>query len=110
MVDAVVNDGLWCACENWHMGSAAEYIARESGISREAQDEFALNSHRKAVAAQGAGRFEAEIAPVELPSKQGTTLFRVDEPPRRDTNARALAGLSPPSTGRAASQRVTRPA
>lgn len=95
MVDAVVHDGLWCACENWHMGSAAEYIAREFGISREAQDEFALHSHLKAIAAQDAGRFEAEIAPVELASKGGKTLFRVDEPPRRDTNARALAGLKP---------------
>ena len=95
IVDAVVHDGLWCACENWHMGRAAEYIAREFGITRAMQDEFALNSHHKAIVAQDAGKFAAEIAPVELPGKGGPTWFRQDEAPRRDTSADALAKLKP---------------
>lgn len=95
LIDAVVQDGLWCACEHWHMGNAAEYIGREFGISRAKQDEFALHSHRKAIAAQDAGRFIAEITPVELAGKTGPTLFAVDEAPRRDTTAQALAKLKP---------------
>jgi acetyl-CoA C-acetyltransferase len=93
IVDAVVHDGLWCACENWHMGNAAEYIAREFGVTREAQDAYALASHRKAIAAQDAGKFVAEITPVPVTAKGKTTLFAVDETPRRDTSAEALAGL-----------------
>lgn len=95
LVDAVVHDGLWCAHENWHMGSAAELIAREYGITREAQDAFALSSHQKAVAAQDAGHFDAEIAPVEVPARGGVTIIRADEGPRRDTSAEALARLKP---------------
>ena len=77
------------------MGSAAELIAREYGITREAQDAFALSSHQKAVAAQDAGHFDAEIAPVEVPARGGVTIIRADEGPRRDTSAEALARLKP---------------
>jgi acetyl-CoA C-acetyltransferase len=95
MLDAVVYDGLWCAFENWHMGRAAEFIARECGITREMQDEFAFNSHRKALAAMQSGKFKREIAPIEIPSKKGVTLFENDETPRADTSLEALAKLKP---------------
>jgi acetyl-CoA C-acetyltransferase len=77
------------------MGNAAEWIAREFGISREAQDEYALGSHRKAIAAIEAGRFAAELVPVEIPGRKGTTTVAVDEPPRVDTSLEALARLAP---------------
>jgi acetyl-CoA C-acetyltransferase len=96
LIDAVVHDGLWCASENWHMGMAAEYIAEQSGVTRQAQDEFALRSHQKAVAAIAAGRFKAEIAPVEIPQRKGPPLvFDTDECPRADTSLEALARLRP---------------
>ncbi len=95
MLDAVVQDGLWCAFENWHMGRAAEFIARECGITREMQDEFAFNSHRKALAAMQGGKFKNEIVPIEIPSKKGVTLFETDETPRADTSLEALAKLKP---------------
>ncbi len=95
LVDAVVHDGLWCALEHHHMGNAAEYIARKFGISREEQDEFALASHRKAVVATEAGRFRAEIVPVEVRQRKGNVLVTVDEPPRADTSREALARLAP---------------
>jgi acetyl-CoA C-acetyltransferase len=95
MLDAVVHDGLWCAIENWHMGRAAEFIARECDITREMQDEFAYNSHRKAIAAVQAGKFDAEIIGVPIPSKKGTELFAKDETPRADTTLEALAKLKP---------------
>jgi acetyl-CoA C-acetyltransferase len=95
MIDAVIFDGLWCPFENWHMGRAAEFIARECGITREMQDEFALNSHRKAIAAMQAGKFKDEIVPVEVPAKKGTLLFDTDETPRADTSLEALAKLKP---------------
>lgn len=95
MLDAVVHDGLWCAFENWHMGRAAEFIARECGITREQQDEFAFNSHRKALAAMQGGKFKNEIAPIEIASKKGVTLFENDETPRADTSLEALAKLKP---------------
>ena len=95
MLDAVVHDGLWCAFENWHMGRAAEFIARECGITREQQDEFAFNSHRKALTAMQGGKFKNEIAPIEIASKKGVTLFENDETPRADTSLEALAKLKP---------------
>ncbi len=96
LIDATVHDGLWCAFEQHHMGNAAEWIARQFGVSREAQDNFALQSHLRAIAAQDAGRFADEIVPVEVPAGRGTTTtISADEPPRRDTDARALAGLRP---------------
>lgn len=96
MIDAVVHDGLWCPFENHHMGMSAEWIAGACNVSRGAQDELALLSHRRAVAAIDAGRFRAEIVPVPLPQRKGPPApFEVDENPRRDTNLPALAGLPP---------------
>jgi len=96
VLDACVHDGLWCAVEDQHMGMAAEWIAREYGVSREEQDRFALESHRKAVAAQDAGRFAEEIIPVEVPQrKKEPLIFDADENPRRDTSLARLARLRP---------------
>lgn len=96
LLDAVVHDGLWCAFEDQHMGNEAEWVARKYEISREAQDRFALESHRKAVAAIDAGAFDAEIVPVEVRDRKGRlSIVDVDEPPRRDTSMEALARLSP---------------
>lgn len=95
LVDAVVHDGLWCAFEDRHMGNAAEHIARRYGITRQEQDEYALESHRKAVAASKSGRFTAEIVPVELKQRNGANAFAVDEPPRPDTSLAALSRLAP---------------
>jgi acetyl-CoA C-acetyltransferase len=92
--DAVIHDGLWCPFEKHHMGNAAEAIAEKHGIGRAEMDEFALNSHRKAVAAADAGRFDAEIAPVTVAGRTATVVSR-DESPRADTSAEALAKLRP---------------
>jgi acetyl-CoA C-acetyltransferase len=96
LADALLLDGLWDPFENWGMGSAAEFIADEWEVTRQAMDEFALRSHQKALAAQDAGRFQAEITPVETPGRKGETiLFAVDEGPRRDSSLEALAKLKP---------------
>ncbi len=96
VLDALVHDGLWCAIENQHMGLAAEWIADEFGVSREAQDEFALESHRRAIAALDAGRFGLETVPVPVHRTRGADLqFEADENPRRDSNLASLAALPP---------------
>jgi acetyl-CoA C-acetyltransferase len=97
MVDAMIKDGLWDAYENVHMGCCGEAVAQKYGISRQAQDEYALDSHRKAIAAIDAGRFKAEIVPVPVPQKKGQPPLRfdTDESPRRDTSIEALAKLKP---------------
>ena len=96
VLDACVHDGLWCAFEDQHMGLAAEWIAEEYGVSREEQDQFALESHQKTVAAQEAGRFLEEIVPVEVPQRRGASLvFDTDESPRRDSSLEKLARLRP---------------
>jgi len=96
LVDATVHDGLWCAFENHHMGNSAEWIARQFDVSRAAQDAFAQQSHTRAIAAQDAGLFADEITPVEAPAGRGKTVtISADEPPRRDSSAKALAGLRP---------------
>ncbi|MGE3269290.1 MAG: acetyl-CoA C-acyltransferase [Chloroflexota bacterium] len=92
--DAVIRDGLWCAFENHHMGNAAEATAEKHGISRAELDEYALNSHRKALDATEAGRFDTEIAPVTTAGRKPTTIT-VDESPRADTSLDALAKLRP---------------
>jgi len=94
--DSLIVDGLWCAFEDWSMGHAAEFIADQFGVTREAMDRYALCSHQKAVAAQDAGLFRREIAPIDAPVGKGATR-RVpdDEPPRRDTSLEALARLVP---------------
>lgn len=95
--DAVIHDGLWCPFEKHHMGNAAEAIAEKHGIGRAEMDEYALQSHRKAVAAAEAGRFDAEIVAVEVPGKTPTIVAR-DESPRADTSIEALARLRPAFT------------
>lgn len=96
LVDGMVHDGLWCPFENQHMGNAAEWIAREYGLTREELDEYAYQSHMKAIAAIDAGRFKEEIVPVEIPQRKGEPLlFDTDEVPRRDTSMEALARLKP---------------
>jgi acetyl-CoA C-acetyltransferase len=96
MTDALLNDGLWDPFENWGMGNAAEFIADEYEVTREAMDEFALQSHQKAVSAQEAGRFKAEIVPVRIPGRKGeVTVFDTDESPRKDSSLEALAKLKP---------------
>ncbi len=96
LTDALLHDGLWDPFENWGMGSAAEFIAAEFDISRQEMDLYALSSHQKTTAAQDAGKFKAEIAPVEIPGKKGETLiFEVDESPRRDSSLESLAKLKP---------------
>ena len=96
MTDALLNDGLWDPFENWGMGNAAEFIADEYEVTREAMDQFSFESHQKAVAAQEAGRFKAEIVPVEIPGRKGTvTLVDTDEGPRKDTTLEALSKLKP---------------
>jgi len=95
LVDGLIKDGLWCSFCDVHMGGHAEYTAKKAGITRQAQDEFALCSHRKAVAAMDAGKFKDEIVPVEIPGKKGPTIIDTDESPRRDTSLDALAKLRP---------------
>jgi acetyl-CoA C-acetyltransferase len=95
MRDGVIHDGLWCSFGDNHMGNYAEYTAKQAGISRAEQDRFALASHQKAVAAQEACRFKAEIVPVEIAGRKGTTVIDKDESPRKDTSLEALAALKP---------------
>ncbi len=95
-VDLMINDGLWCPFENWHMGNTGEVVADKHQISREAQDEFAYNSHRKASEAQKAGKFKDEIVPVSIPQKKGDAIiFDYDEGIRADSTVESLAKLKP---------------
>jgi acetyl-CoA C-acetyltransferase len=93
--DANMFDGLWCAFEHWRMGDAAELTAREKGISRTEQDEFALESHRRAVAAMQYGAFAKEITPIVLESKKGSLTIADDEAPRPDSSLETLSKLRP---------------
>ncbi len=93
--DALLVDGLWCPFEEWGMGDAAEFIATEYEVTREAMDRLAYESHQKAIAAIDAGRFKEEIVPVEIQSRKGTTIVDTDESPRRETSLEALAALKP---------------
>jgi acetyl-CoA C-acetyltransferase len=96
LTDALILDGLWDPFEDWSMGMAAEWIADEYEVTREAMDQWSFDSHRKALSAMDAGKFTAEIAPVEIPGKKGqTTVVAQDETPRKDTSLEALAGLKP---------------
>ena len=96
LVDAMIHDGLWCAFENYHMGNTGEVVAERYHVSREEQDEYALNSHRKAAAAMKAGKFKDEILPVEIPQKKGApVILEHDEPVREDSSLDALAKLKP---------------
>src|SRR5271167_4851351 len=98
IVDSVVHDGLWDIYNHYHMGHTAENVAEKYGITREQQDEFALHSHRKAVAAIKECRFKDQIVPVELPSKKKGApphFFTIDESPREDTTEDVLRSLKP---------------
>ena len=96
LIDSLVADGLWDVYSDQHMGSTAELVAREHGVSREAQDQWALRSQQLAVAAQKAGKFEKEIFKVELQGRKGeVTVFDSDEGPRADTTLEKLAALRP---------------
>ena len=96
IVDSMINDGLWCAFENYHMGCTGEVVADEYRISRSEQDEFAVNSHRKAAAAIKAGKFKDEIVSVQIPQKKSAALvFDTDETVREDTTAEVLGKLKP---------------
>src|SRR5690349_17381225 len=96
LIDATVHDGLWCAIEDCHMGTHAERVAIHDGVSREDQDAFALESHRRAIGAIDGGRFDAEIAPVTVRDAKGReTVVSIDENPRRDSTIEALARLKP---------------
>ncbi len=94
--DSLIHDGLWCAFENVHMGILAEFTAETSGITREAQDEYAYNSQRKAGEAMKTGKFKDEIVPVEIPSRKGDpTIVDTDETPRPETTLERLSSLRP---------------
>ena len=96
LVDALLHDGLWDPFEDWAMGMAAEWVADEYGVTREAMDQWACDSHAKAVKAMQAGKFTAEITPIEVSGRKGkVTIIEEDETPRSDSTLEALAKLRP---------------
>ena len=96
LLDGVVHDGLWDSFNNFHMGSAAELIAKKFSVTREDQDRFSVESHKKAVQAQGDGGFKDEIVPVMVPQRKGDPkCFCVDERPRSDSSMETLGKLKP---------------
>jgi len=96
VVDLMVQDGLWCPFENWHMGNTGEVVAEKYQITREEQDNFAFNSHRKAHEAQQAGRFKDELITIEIPQKKGDPIIvDADEPVRPETTVESLGKLRP---------------
>jgi acetyl-CoA C-acetyltransferase len=96
VVDALINDGLWCSFENCHMGISGEVVAEKYGVRRDEQDRYAADSHRKAAAATNAGWFKDEILPIAIPQKKGNpVVVDRDEPIREDTTPEALAKLQP---------------
>jgi len=98
VVDSMVNDGLWDIYNDYHMGITGENVAEKYGITREEQDEFAVNSHRKAISAIKECRFKSQVVPVELPSKKkgaAPVIFDKDESPREDTTIEILRSLKP---------------
>jgi acetyl-CoA C-acetyltransferase len=107
MIDGMIKDGLWCASCDVHMGGHAEHTARKAKITREQQDQFAAQSHAKAVAAIEGGKFKSEIVAVEVPSKKGPTIVDTDEGPRNDTNAEGLAKLKPAFPGKGDNSQLT---
>jgi acetyl-CoA C-acetyltransferase len=95
IIDSMIHDGLWCAIEDMAMGAEADYIAASRGVSRQDQDAFAVESHRRAAAAIEAERFEPEIVPVTIAGKKGDVVIRRDEGPRPDSTVEKLAALKP---------------
>jgi len=95
-LDSMIHDGLWDPYENYHMGCTGEIVAGKYGVTRRQQDEYAVESHRRALAAIKAGKFKDEILPVPIPQKKGeVSTFDTDEPPREDTSLETLAKLKP---------------
>jgi len=98
VIDSMVHDGLWDIYNDYHMGITGENVAEKYGITREEQDEFAVHSHRKAIAAWKECRFKSQIVPVEIPAKkkgEAPVLFERDESPREDTTIEVLRALKP---------------
>ncbi len=96
LIDSVIQDGLWDAFEDFHMGHTGEIVAEKYRITRQQQDEYAVNSHRKAIAAMKEGRFDNQIVPVPIPRKEEEpTCVEVDESPREDTTLEKLSSLKP---------------
>jgi acetyl-CoA C-acetyltransferase len=98
VIDSMVHDGLWDIYNDYHMGVTGENVAEKYGITREEQDEFAVNSHRKAIAAWKECRFKSQIVPVEIPARkkgEAPIFFEKDESPREDTTIEALRALKP---------------
>ena len=96
VIDLMIHDGLWCPFENWHMGNAGETVADLYKVTRDQQDEYSADSHKKAAAAQASGKFAAEILPVASPQKKGDPIsFATDESVRADTTAEVLRKLKP---------------
>jgi len=98
VIDSMVHDGLWDIYNDYHMGITGENVAEKYGITREEQDEFAVHSHRKAIAAWKECRFKSQIVPVEIPAKkkgEAPVLFEKDESPREDTTIEVLRALKP---------------
>ena len=96
ILDAMIADGLWDVYEDFHMGQTAELVAEKYKISRQEQDQFALESHQKAVRATKSCFFESQILPIEVPQKKGAPLvIKYDESPREDSSLEALAKLRP---------------
>ncbi|MGE3889303.1 MAG: acetyl-CoA C-acetyltransferase [Vicinamibacterales bacterium] len=96
VIDSMIHDGLWCPFENWHMGNAGETVAETYKVTRDEQDRYSVESHKKAAAAHAAGAFKDEMLPVSIPQKKGDPLvFDRDESVRADTTAEALRALKP---------------
>jgi len=96
ILDSIINDGLWCAFDDQHMGCTGELVAERFSVSREEQDQYALESHRRASAAIKSGKFKDEIVPVEIPQRKGAPIiFDVDEPVREDASLESLFKLKP---------------
>ncbi len=96
VIDSMVHDGLWCAFDNWHMGETGEVVSERYGVTRAMQDEYAVNSQAKAVAAINAGKFKDEICRVEIPQRKGDAIiFDTDEGPRADSTIESLTRLKP---------------
>jgi acetyl-CoA C-acetyltransferase len=96
IIDSMIHDGLWCAFDQWHMGETGEVVAEKYGITRREQDEYAVNSNRRAAAAIKAGKFKDEITAVAVPQRKGDpVIFDTDESPRGDSSLESLAKLKP---------------
>ena len=95
VVDSMVKDGLWCACDDQHMGMTGELVAEKHSLTREQQDAYALESHRRAAAAWREGRFADEVMKIDVPGKKGITVVDRDESVREDASLQALSALRP---------------